>query len=55
LIIFQNNAITLRLNFGGGLVQQSESQNVVAGEVTYVQKVLLALCAGGRLALPLAV
>jgi hypothetical protein len=36
--VFQSHAIALRLNFGGGLIPQSESQNVLAGEVTHAQK-----------------
>lgn len=36
---FRNYALTLRSNFGDGLIQQSESRNVEGGEVTYVQSV----------------
>jgi len=45
---FRNYALTLRSNFGDGLIQQSESRNVVGGEVTYIQSVRpwLSLLAG---------
>ena len=45
---FRNYALTLRSNFGDGLIQQSESRNVAGGEVTYVQSVRpwLSLLAG---------
>ena len=36
---FRNYALTLRSNFGDGLIQQSESRNVAGGEVSYVQSV----------------
>jgi hypothetical protein len=36
---FRNYALTLRSNFGDGLIQQSESRNVFGGEVTYIQSV----------------
>jgi hypothetical protein len=36
---FRNYALTLRSNFGDGLIQQSESRNVVGGESTYLQNV----------------
>ena len=36
---FRNYALTLRSNFGDGLIQQSESRNVAGGEATYVQSV----------------
>ena len=36
---FRNYALTLRSNFGDGLIQQSESRNVVGGETTYIQSV----------------
>jgi hypothetical protein len=35
---FRNYALQLRSNFGAGLIQQSESRNVVGGEATYIQK-----------------
>ncbi len=34
---FRNYALTLRSNFGDGLIQQSESRNVAGGEATYAQ------------------
>ena len=34
---FRNYALTLRSNFGDGLIQQSETRNVVGGEATYTQ------------------
>ena len=45
---FRNYALTLRSNFGDGLIQQSESRNVAGGEVSYVQSVRpwLSLLAG---------
>jgi hypothetical protein len=45
---FRNYALTLRSNFGDGLIQQSESRNIVGGEATYVQSVRpwLSLLAG---------
>ena len=45
---YRNYGLTLRSNFGEGLIQQSESRNVVGGESTYVQTVRpwLALFAG---------
>jgi len=45
---FRNYALTLRSNFGDGLIQQSESRNVAGGEATYVQSVRprLSLLAG---------
>jgi hypothetical protein len=36
---FRNYALTLRSNFGDGLIQQSEDRNVVGGEAMYVQSV----------------
>lgn len=36
---FRNYALRLRSNFGDGLIQQSESRNVVGGEATYVQSI----------------
>jgi len=36
---FRNYALTLRSNFGDGLIQQSESRNVIGGETTYTQRV----------------
>jgi hypothetical protein len=36
---FRNYALTLRSNFGAGLIQQSETRNVVGGETTYIQSV----------------
>jgi len=41
-------ALTLRSNFGDGLIQQSENRNIFGGEVTYIQSVRrwLALLAG---------
>ncbi len=36
---FRNYALTLRSNFGDGLIQQSESRNVVGGEAMYIQSV----------------
>ena len=36
---FRNYALTLRSNFGAGLIQQSETRNVFGGEVTYIQSV----------------
>ncbi len=48
---FRNYALTLRSNFGDGLIQQSENRNVVGGEMMYVQSVqwAVALVAGGWL------
>lgn len=48
---FRNYALTLRSNFGDGLIRQSESQNVAGGEATYVQSVRpwLSLLAGADL------
>ncbi len=45
---FRNYALTLRSNFGDGLIQQSEPRNVFGGEATYIQSVRpwLALLAG---------
>src|SRR5208337_2652511 len=45
---FRNYALTLRSNFGDGLIQQSEDRNVFGGEATYIQSVRrwLALLAG---------
>ena len=45
---FRNYALTLRSNFGDGLIQQSESRDVAGGEVTYIQSVRsgLSLLAG---------
>jgi hypothetical protein len=45
---FRNYALTLRSNFGDGLIQQSETRNVFGGEATYIQSVRpwLALLAG---------
>jgi hypothetical protein len=45
---YRNYALTLRSNFGDGLIQQSENRNVVGGESTYVQSVRpwLAVLAG---------
>ena len=45
---FRNYALTLRSNFGDGLIQQSESRNVAGGEATYIQSVRpwLSLLAG---------
>jgi Carboxypeptidase regulatory-like domain len=34
---FRNYALQLRSNFGEGLIQQSESRNVIGGETTYIQ------------------
>jgi hypothetical protein len=36
---FRNYALTLRSNFGAGLIQQSESRNVFGGEAMYIQSV----------------
>ena len=36
---FRNYALTLRSNFGDGLIQQSETRNVFGGENTYIQSV----------------
>jgi hypothetical protein len=36
---FRNYALTLRSNFGDGLIQQSETRNVFGGEATYIQSV----------------
>jgi hypothetical protein len=36
---FRNYTLTLRSNFGDGLIQQSESRNVFGGETTYIQSV----------------
>ncbi len=45
---YRNYALTLRSNFGDGLIQQSETRNIFGGEVTYIQSVRrwLALLAG---------
>ncbi len=45
---YRNYALTLRSNFGDGLIQQSENRNVFGGETTYIQSVRkwLALLAG---------
>ncbi len=45
---FRNYALTLRSNFGDGLIQQSETRNVFGGEAMYIQSVRhwLALMAG---------
>ena len=45
---YRNYALTLRSNFGDGLIQQSETRNVFGGEATYIQSVRpwLALLAG---------
>lgn len=45
---YRNYALTLRSNFGDGLIQQSETRNVFGGEVSYIQSVRrwLALLAG---------
>ena len=45
---FRNYALTLRSNFGDGLIQQSESRNVAGGEAAYIQSVRpwLSLLAG---------
>src|SRR5208337_588866 len=36
---FRNYALTLRSNFGDGLIQQSETRNILGGETTYIQSV----------------
>ncbi len=36
---FRNYALTLRSNFGDGLIQQSEDRNVFGGEAMYIQSV----------------
>lgn len=36
---YRNYALTLRSNFGDGLIQQSETRNVFGGEATYIQSV----------------
>ena len=36
---FRNYALTLRSNFGDGLIQQSETRNVFGGEAMYIQSV----------------
>ena len=45
---FRNYALTLRSNFGDGLIQQSETRNVVGGEVLFIQSIRswLAVMAG---------
>jgi hypothetical protein len=45
---YRNYALTLRSNFGDGLIQQSETRNIFGGEATYIQSVRrwLALLAG---------
>jgi len=45
---YRNYALTLRSNFGDGLIQQSETRNIVGGEAMYIQSVRpwLALLAG---------
>ncbi len=35
----RNYALTLRSNFGDGLIQQSETRNIFGGETTYIQSV----------------
>ena len=48
---FRNYAVTLRSNFGDGLIQQSETRNVFGGEAMYIQSVRhwLAVLAGVEL------
>jgi len=48
---FRNYALTLRSNFGDGLIQQSETRNVFGGEAMYIQSVRhwLAFLAGVEL------
>jgi hypothetical protein len=36
---FRNYALQLRSNFGDGLIQQSETRNVIGGEATYIQSI----------------
>jgi len=36
---FRNYALTLRSNFGAGLIQQSENRNIVGGNTTYSQSI----------------
>jgi Carboxypeptidase regulatory-like domain len=36
---YRNYALTLRSDFGDGLIQQSENRNVYGGEATYIQSV----------------
>lgn len=45
---FRTYALTLRSNFGDGLIQQSEDRSIVGGETTYMQRVRpwLSLLAG---------
>jgi hypothetical protein len=45
---YRNYALTLRSNFGDGLIQQSENRNIFGGEVTYIHSVRrwLAVLAG---------
>ncbi len=45
---YRNYALTLRSNFGDGLIQQSEKRNVFGGEALYTQSVRpwIALLAG---------
>jgi hypothetical protein len=45
---FRNYGLTLRSNFGDGLIQQSETRNVVGGETMFIQSVRpwLSLMAG---------
>lgn len=45
---YRNYALTLRSNFGDGLIQQSETRNIFGGEAIYIQSVRrwLALLAG---------
>src|SRR5271169_717590 len=45
---FRNYALTLRSNFGDGLIQQSETRNVFGGETVFIQSVRpwLSLMAG---------
>ena len=45
---YRNYALQLRSNFGDGLIQQSETRNVVGGEAMYIQSVRswLAVMAG---------
>ena len=45
---FRNYALTLRSNFGDGLIQQSETRNVFGGEATYIQSVRPWLVSAGR-------
>ncbi len=36
---YRNYALSLRSNFGDGLIQQSETRNIFGGEATYIQSV----------------